>query len=66
MKGPSVMFPLPTISKEDVSYLGNLAKQGKFKPLIDRTYPLDQIVEAYNYVETKQKVGNVVLKIDSE
>lgn len=64
MKGPSVMFPLPVISKEDVCYLGNLAKEGKFKPLIDRIYPLDQIVEAYNYVETGQKVGNVVLKID--
>ena len=38
-----------------------LAQQGKFKPVIDRTYPLDRIVEAYTYVETGQKTGNVVI-----
>jgi NADPH:quinone reductase-like Zn-dependent oxidoreductase len=32
---------------------------GAFRPLIDRRYPLDQIVEAYRYVETGQKVGSV-------
>jgi NADPH:quinone reductase-like Zn-dependent oxidoreductase len=37
-----------------------LVESGAFTPLIDRTYPLDQIVEAYRYVETGRKVGNVV------
>lgn len=36
---------------------------GEFKPVIDRRYPLEQIVDAYRYVETGQKVGNVVVTI---
>ena len=36
---------------------------GEFRPVIDRRYPLDEIVEAYRYVETGQKVGNVVIEI---
>ena len=37
---------------------------GQFAPVIDRRYPLDQIVAAYRYVETGQKVGNVVITVD--
>ncbi len=61
--GKKVLFPLPTITKEDVLFLKGLLEKGEFKPVIDRTYTLDQIVEAYKYVESGQKVGNVVLKI---
>ncbi len=61
--GKKVLFPLPTIKKEDVSFFKKLVEDGDFRPLIDRTYPMDQIVEAYRYVETGQKIGNVVIQI---
>jgi len=62
-KGKRVLFPIPSISKEDVLLLRELAETGKCKPLIDRKYPLEQLVEAYHYVETGQKIGNVVVAI---
>jgi NADPH:quinone reductase-like Zn-dependent oxidoreductase len=61
--GKRVLFPLPTIRKEDVELLKNLVETGKFRPVIDRQYPLAQIVEAYRYVETRQKTGNVVITV---
>ncbi|ERM80288.1 hypothetical protein P872_13350 [Rhodonellum psychrophilum GCM71 = DSM 17998] len=64
--GKKLLFPLPTIHKEDVIFLKGLVEKGEFKPLIDRKYPLDQIVQAYQYVETGQKTGNVVIKVVEE
>ena len=61
--GKKVLFPLPTIKKEDVVFLKELVESGKYKPLVDRSYPLDKIVDAYKYVETRQKVGNVVITL---
>ncbi|MBK8449477.1 MAG: NAD(P)-dependent alcohol dehydrogenase [Saprospiraceae bacterium] len=58
-----VLFPIPTINKADVNFLKNLVETGQFKPVIDRVYSLDQIVEAYKYVEAGQKIGNVVIKV---
>jgi NADPH:quinone reductase-like Zn-dependent oxidoreductase len=63
--GKRVLFPLPTITKEDVVFLKELVEAGKFKPVIDRKYSLDQIVDAYKYVETGQKIGNVIIKINT-
>jgi NADPH:quinone reductase-like Zn-dependent oxidoreductase len=61
--GKKLLFPIPSITKQDVIFIKELVEKGEFKPLIDRTYTLDQIVEAYKYVESGQKTGNVVLKI---
>ena len=56
-----VKFPLPTDCIESVHLVRRLIEEGKFKALIDREYPLSQIVEAYLYVEKGQKIGNVVI-----
>ncbi len=61
--GKKVLFPIPTINKDDVIFLKKLAESGAYKPVIDRYYELEQIIEAYKYVESGQKVGNVVLNI---
>lgn len=61
--GKKVLFPLPTISKKDILFLKELVETGHFKPVIDRSYPLEKIVDAYHYVETRQKTGNVVITL---
>ncbi len=59
-----VVFQLPPRQpKKDVVFLKELIEAGKFRPVIDRTYPLEDVIEATRYVETEQKVGNVVLTI---
>lgn len=64
--GKKVLFPIPTISKKDVLFLKELVEANKYKPVIDRSYPLEQIADAYRYVETGQKTGNVVITIQQK
>ena len=61
-----VLFPIPTCTRDDIEFLGHRLADGDFAPVIDRRYPLDQIVEAFEYVETGQKLGNVVIQIAAE
>ena len=61
--GKKLLFPIPSITKKDVIFLKELYQNGEYKPVMDRQYTLDQIVEAYQYVESGQKTGNVVLRI---
>ena len=60
-----VMFPIPPkFDQKLVKHFKDMLESGTFKPLIDRRYHLEQIAEAYAYVETGQKIGNVLISID--
>ncbi|MEO5576444.1 MAG: NAD(P)-dependent alcohol dehydrogenase [Gaiellaceae bacterium] len=58
-----VMLPIPKYTKQDVRLLKELIEAGKYRAVIDRSYPLEDVVEATRYVETGQKTGNVVLTV---
>jgi NADPH:quinone reductase-like Zn-dependent oxidoreductase len=62
-RGKKVLFPIPSINKQDLLFIKQLVAEGKYKPVIDRAYRLEQITDAYKYVESGQKTGNVILKI---
>ena len=58
-----VRIGITKYSREDVLFLKGLAESGEFRAVVDRRYPLEDVVEASRYVETGQKTGNVVLTI---
>ena len=59
-----VIFDIPPrFTQEDVLSLKRLIDAGRYRAVIDHVYPMDEVVEAVRYVETEQKVGNVVLTI---
>jgi NADPH:quinone reductase-like Zn-dependent oxidoreductase len=59
-----VVFPIPPhYTKRDVVFLKGLMEAGQYRAVIDRQYPLADVIEASRYVETEQKTGNVVLTV---
>ena len=59
-----VTLAIPSYSKADVLHVKQLLETGRYRAVIDRTYPLDDVVQATRYVETGQKTGNVVLTLN--
>ncbi|MEQ9027825.1 MAG: NAD(P)-dependent alcohol dehydrogenase, partial [Aggregatilineales bacterium] len=53
-------------STEALVFLADLTASGEIKPVIDRCYPLAQIAEAYKYVKSGHKVGNVVIQVGEQ
>ncbi len=64
-KGQRVVFPIPSHTRADLEHFRDLLVQGRLRPVIDRTYPLQDIVAAHRYVESGQKTGNVVIDLRS-
>lgn len=61
--GKKVIFPIPSRIDRSVDYVKRLIERGEFKPLTDRAYSMADASEAYRYVMSGKKVGNVVLKL---
>jgi len=60
--GKKVLFPKD--NKGNLGFIKDLLEKGNFKPVIDRVYPLEKIADAFAYVATGQKIGNVIIAMD--
>jgi NADPH:quinone reductase-like Zn-dependent oxidoreductase len=65
MGGPRVRFLPPKDVRGGLSFIKELIEGGHFQPVIDRVYSLDQIAEAFAYVATGEKIGNVIITMDA-
>lgn len=63
--GRKVFFSFSGRIKEELKFIRGLVEQGHFKAVIDRKYPLDKIAEAFRYVASGQKIGNVIITMDT-
>ena len=61
--GKKVLFPKD--NKGNMNFIKELVENGNFKPVIDRIYPLEKITEAFTYVASGQKIGNVIITMNT-
>jgi len=66
LPGRTVKFPVPTDTPGSLEYILARLEDDSFKPLIDRTYAFDEIKNAFKYVMKGQKIGNVVLMMETD
>nr|WP_321451274.1 NAD(P)-dependent alcohol dehydrogenase [uncultured Carboxylicivirga sp.] len=59
--GKKIKFPFPNNPHATINLISHLSKQGVFKPLIDKIYPFEDIKDAYQYVLSGEKIGNVII-----
>lgn len=59
--GKKVIFPIPHDIKNSMRHLQGLLEAGAFNPLLDKEYPLEEAAQAYRYVCSGKKIGNVIL-----
>ena len=54
------------LTRDDLLLLRELLETGAFRPVVDRTYRLEDVADANRYVDSWQKTGNVVLTLDGD
>jgi NADPH:quinone reductase-like Zn-dependent oxidoreductase len=62
-RGQRAGWGLSVEKREGLRFVRDLVERGALRPVIDRRYPLDEIVEAHRYVDTGRKRGNVVISV---
>lgn len=63
--GKKVVFLPPKEVTSVLGFIRDLVETGNFKPVIDRKYPIDKITEAFKYVASGQKIGNVIISMNT-
>ncbi len=63
--GKKVFFSFAVKIATELNFIKDLVEKGRFTPVIDRKYPIDKIAEAYVYVASGKKIGNVIITMDN-